>query len=63
MTYTFTYTVNTHSFIEYQGQIVITNITYTVGNVTPLLPNTVYRFRLKTSTCYSVELLVRTLNE
>ena len=40
-----------------------TNITYTVGNVTPLLPNTVYRFRLKTETCYSVELLVRTLNE
>tara|TARA_R100000781_G_C4069092_1_gene123855 strand:+ start:264 stop:836 length:573 start_codon:yes stop_codon:yes gene_type:complete len=39
------------------------NITYTVGNVTPLLPNTVYRFRLKTETCYSVELLVRTLNE
>lgn len=31
MTYTFTYTVNTHSFIEYQGQIVITNITYTVN--------------------------------
>jgi len=40
------------------------NISYTVGTVTPLLPNTMYRFRIKSvgTNCYSVEYFVRTLS-
>lgn len=31
MTYTFTYTINTHSFKEYQGKKVISQIMYTIA--------------------------------
>jgi hypothetical protein len=44
--------------------LAVTTLTYTVGTVAPLTPNTTYKFRLVSNNgaCTSVELLVQTLN-